>query len=260
MTTPTLLWTREFRYHLTNYRRTWRGSAMSSVLGPLMYLTAMGVGLGTLVNRHGTAHLHGHTYLVFIAPGLLATTAMQCAIFESTYPVLGGVKWKRNYFGALHTPLGAGSLMAGHLAYITFRVASTTLAYLAVMAAFGAVHSPLVLLAWPGAVLTGTAFAAPVMAWSITRTRDTAFNVVFRFVMIPLFLFSGTFYPISQLPAGVRPIAYATPLWHGVDLCRTLTLGTATPGMTALHVGYLLAVTGAGLAVARITYRRRLYS
>jgi len=132
--------------------------------------------------------------------------------------------------------------------------------FLAVMAAFGAARSPAVLLALPAAVLTGLAFAAPIEAWAITRNKDTGFAVVFRFVLIPLFLFSGTFFPVTQLPAWIRPVAYATPLWHGVALCRGISLGTLTAGGALLHVAYLAAITLAGLVVGRRTYRRRLHA
>ena len=108
-------------------------------------------------------------------------------------------------------------------------------------------------------MLTGLAFAPALMAWAVTRTRDTSFSVLMRFLMVPLFLFSGTFFPVTQLPGWLQPVAYVTPLWHGVELCRTLTLGTADPGGAAVHVGYLLALTAAGYAVALRTYRRRLH-
>jgi lipooligosaccharide transport system permease protein len=83
---------------------------------------------------------------------------------------------------------------------------------------------------------------------------------MFRFVLIPLFLFSGTFFPVTQLPGWLQPVAYATPLWHGVALCRGISLGTLTAGTAALHAGYLAAVTAAGLAAGRVTYRRRLHA
>jgi lipooligosaccharide transport system permease protein len=113
--------------------------------------------------------------------------------------------------------------------------------------------------ALPVAVLTGLAFATPIEAWAVTRTRDTSFTMIFRFFMIPLFLFSGTFFPITQLPAWLRPVAYLTPLWHGVSLCRALNLGTADLGQVAIDVGYLAVVAAAGLLAGNRCYRRRLY-
>jgi lipooligosaccharide transport system permease protein len=250
---------REFRYWLTNYRRTWRGSIYSSVLSPLLYLGAMGVGLGTLVDAHGTASLGGLSYLAFLAPGLLAAAAMQAAVEESTYPVLGSVKWRRTYYAAAASPLRPADIFHGHLLFTVMRLAMNSAVFLAVMAAFGAVASPWALAALPAAVLTGLAFAAPIEAWAITVTKDTSFALIFRFGMIPLFLFSGTFFPVTQLPAWLRPLAYLTPLWHGVALCRSLTLGTASLGGALAHVAYLAALAGVSIAAGNRTYRRRLY-
>ena len=141
---------REFRYWLTNYRRTWRGSIYSSVLSPVLYLGAMGLGLGTLVDAHGTARLGGVSYLAFLAPGLLAAAAMQAAVEESTYPVLGSVKWRRTYYAAAASPLRPADLFHGHLLFTTMRLAMNSAIFLVVMAAFGAVASPWVLAALPG--------------------------------------------------------------------------------------------------------------
>ena len=251
---------REFRYWTTNYRRTWRGSIYSSVLNPVLYLGAIGIGLGTLVNQqHGSANLGGISYIAFLAPGLLAAAAMETGIGESTYPVLGSVKWRRTYYAAVSTPLRPADLFHGHLLFTTIRLVMNCAVFMAVMIAFGAARSPWVLAALPVAVLTGLAFAAPIEAWAITVLKDTSFALIFRFGMIPLFLFSGTFFPVSQLPAWAQPIAYATPLWHGVALCRSLSLGTATIGEALLHIGYLTALAAAGIIVGNRTYTRRLY-
>ncbi len=249
---------REFRYWLTNYRRTWRGSVYTSVLSPVLYLGAMGLGLGTLVDAHGTTRLGGVSYLAFLAPGLLAAAAMQAGIEESTYPVLGSVKWRRTYYAAAASPLRPADIFHGHLLFTTMRLAMNAAMFLAVMAAFGAIASPWALAALPVAVLTGLAFAAPVEAWAITVVKDTSFALVFRFGMIPLFLFSGTFFPVTQLPAWIRPVAYVTPLWHGVALCRSLSLGHPSLGGALAHVGYLAALAAVSVAVGDRTYRRRL--
>ncbi len=250
---------RELRFWLTDYRRTWRGSAVSSVLGPLLYLGAMGVGLGSLVNRHTHASLGGVNYLDFVAPGVLAATGMQSAFGEALYPVLGSVKWVKNYFAAASTPLRPADVFHGHLMFVVLRLFMNCGIFLCVIAAFGAARSPLVILALPAAVLTGLAFAPALMAWAVTRTRDTSFSVLVRFLMTPLFLFSGTFFPISQIPEWLRPVAYVTPLWHGVELCRALSLGTAGLGGALLHAGYLLVLAAAGVVLAQRTYARRLH-
>ncbi len=250
---------REFRFWLTNYRRTWRGTIYSSVLNPVLYLGAMGVGLGTLVDKHGPASLDGVSYLVFLAPGLLAAQAMQTAIGESTYPVLGSVKWLKTYQAAAATPLRPSDIFHGHLLFTTMRLTMNCSIFVVVMAAFGAVRSPWVLAALPVAVLTGLAFAAPVEAYAVSRTKDQSFAMLYRFGLIPLFLFSGTFFPVSQLPEWIRPLAYVTPLWNGVALCRSLSLGTATAGPALAHIAYLAALAAAGITAGHRTYRRRLY-
>jgi lipooligosaccharide transport system permease protein len=250
---------RGFRYWLTNYRRTWRGSIYTSVLSPVLYLGAMGLGLGKLIDAHGTARLGGVSYLAFLAPGLLAAAAMQAGVEESTYPVLGSVKWRRTYYAAAASPLRPADIFHGHLMFTAMRLAMNSAIFLAVMAAFGAIASPWALAALPVAVLTGLAFAAPIEAWAITVAKDTTFALVFRFGMIPLFLFSGTFFPVTQLPSWIRPLAYVTPLWHGVALCRSLSLGSASLGGALVHVGYLAALAVVSVAVGNRTYRRRLW-
>ncbi|HVS84440.1 MAG TPA: ABC transporter permease [Gaiellaceae bacterium] len=248
---------RAFEYWLVVYRRIWRGSIVSSVLNPVLYLTALGVGLGKVVNSGGGSASLGIPYLDFVAPGMLAAVAMQVASVESSFPVRGAVKWNRQYYAMLATPLRVPDLIAGHLFYVATRVATSAALYLAAITAFGAVHSPLALLGIPLCVLTGLAFAAPISALSVWA-EDEIFNPLFRFVVTPMFLFSGAFFPVTRLPHGLRELAYATPLWHGVDLMRHLTLGTATLGWSAMHVGYLALWVVAGVGFARWAYTRRL--
>lgn len=248
---------RSYEFWLTFYRRTWRGSIATSIVNPVFYLGAIGVGLGTLVNKSG-ATPGGVNYLSFVAPGVLAATAMQIAGTEATWPVLGSIRWTRVYYAMLATPLRIRDIVLGHQAWMATRVVSACTVYLAVIAAFGGVHSPLALLAVPACLLIGLAFTAPLAAYAATAENDGAFVVVNRFAIVPMFLFSGTFFPVSQLPTALEWVAYATPLWHGVDLCRSLTLGTAEWGLSILHVVYLAAWGAAGIAVALRTYRQRL--
>ena len=250
---------RELRFWLTDYRRTWRGSIYSSLLNPLLFLGAMGLGLGSLVNAHGDTAIGGVSYLTFLAPGLLAATAMTTAVGESTYPVLASVKWVKTYQAATSSPLRPADIFHGHMLFVGLRLTMNCAIFLAVAAALGAVHSFWALAALPVAVLTGVTFNAVIEAWAITQNRDTSFAVIFRFGMIPLFLFSATFFPLTQLPAWLRPVAYATPLWHGVALCRSLSLGTATLGGALINVGYLAGLAAVGVAAGNRSYRRRLY-
>ena len=249
---------RQFLFWIVWQRRTFRGTVVTSLLGPLFYLTAMGLGLGALVDKQHTLP-GGGSFLVFVAPGVLAATAMQTAFADATYPVLGSVKWVGNYWAAISTPQRPADVMRGHALFILLRITMITGIFLGVMAAFGAIPAWTGLLAWPAAVLTGMAFALPIMAYVITLRSEPTLANLFRFVMTPLFLFSGTFFPWHQLPTWAYPIAYATPLWHGTELCRALTTGTATWGTAAVHVAYLAALALLGLLVGQVTYRRRLY-
>jgi lipooligosaccharide transport system permease protein len=246
---------RSFEYWAYSYRRVWRGSVVSSIVGPILYLTALGVGLGKLVNRGPGV---GVPYLDFVAPGILAATAMQLATFESSYPVMAAIRWTRQFHAMLATPLRSRDLLIGHQLYVAARLAVVSAIYLVVLAGFGALHSPYAILAWPAAVLVGLAHSAPVSAFSAWLQREEGFNGLFRFVVMPMFLFSGTFFPVTRLPHGAREIAYATPLWNGVDLMRQLTLGTASLWPSLAHVAYLLLWVAGGLTLAARTYRRRL--
>lgn len=249
---------RSFEYWMHNYRRTWRGTVLSSALNPLLYLAALGVGLGTLVDQGDSARLGGVDYLAFIAPGLLAASAMQVATIEATYPVFGSIKWTKTYYAMLATPLRVTDVMFGHMLWIGFRIATSCAVYMVIMGLFGVFASPWAVLALPAAILTGVAFAAPVAAFAVTLERDHAFASLFRFAVIPMFLFSGTFFPVDQLPDPVEPVAYLTPLWHGVDLARDLTLGEVPIWPSLAHVGYLALWVAGGLMAASVTYRRRL--
>ena len=250
---------RAFQCWMTVYRRIWRSSVWSSVLGPLFYLGAMGFGLGSLVDRHGTASLGGVSYLDFVAPAILATSVMNTAMGEASYPVFGSVKWNKIYIAAQGSPLRTGDIFRGHLLFMTMRIAMNAALVTLYMWAFGATRSAWVVLAWPAATLTGLAFAAPIAAWAVVVKADTTFAYLFRFGMMPLMLFSGTFFPLSQLPGWLRPLAYATPLWHGVDLCRMLSLGDVDLPRALIHVAYLAVLSALGIWAGARTYRRRLY-
>jgi lipooligosaccharide transport system permease protein len=252
---------RAFQCWLTVYRRIWRSSIWSSVLGPICYLGALGFGLGTLVDKHSMASLGGVSYLDFVAPAILASGAMNTAMGEASYPVYGSLKWNRIYIAAQASPLRAADIFRGHLLFMAMRIAMNCAVVMVVMFAFGAIRSAWVVLAYPAAVLTGLAFAAPIAAWAVTVTVDNSFNYIFRFIMMPLMLFSGTFFPLSQLPAGLRALAYATPLWHGVALCRAFSLGTGIRDPIGMlgHVAYLAVLAAVGIWAGARTYRRRLY-
>jgi lipooligosaccharide transport system permease protein len=232
---------------------------MSTFINPTLYLLAMGVGLGSFVNKGAHTASLGHlSYLQFVAPALAATSAATTATNESMYPIMGAFRWQRTYYAMLSTPLRVGDVLTGQLLWIATRIATAVAAYLVVMAAFGTTLSLWAIAVLPVGVLTGMAFAAPLAAFAVTQETDNAFPLVFRLGLVPLFLFSGVFFPISQLPAGVRWIAYVTPLWHGVDLSRDLALGRLDPATAAMHVTFLSAMTAAGVLAASRTFQNRL--
>jgi lipooligosaccharide transport system permease protein len=254
-TTP--MWLRVTAYFAYQYKRTWRSSMTTSFLIPILYLTSMGVALGSLINHHSHG-VGGVSYVSFLAPGLLASTCMQIAINDTAWPVLGAIKWMRTYYAMLAAPISARDVQRGHLAWVAARIGIVVGIYLVVMAAFGTVYSWWAVLALPAAVLTGLAFGAPMMAFAATMEKDTAFITIYRFVVVPLFLFSGTFFPISQLPVVLQWIAYVTPLYHGVSLCRDLTLGRVDGWVDLGHAAYLLLWVSAGYLAGRHTYTKRL--
>jgi lipooligosaccharide transport system permease protein len=251
---------RVFEYRLLSYRRTFRSSIFNSFVGPALFLAAMGVGLGTYVDQSATAELGGVSYLAFLAPGLLAATAMQTASFEATFPIMGGLVWNRVYHAMYATPIRPSDVALGNLAWIAFRVLLVSSVFVLVTALFGAAASPLIVLAIPVGVLTGLAFAGPIAAFSATQRTVEKFNAVFRFGITPLFLFSGTFFPIESLPAFLQPVAWLTPLYHGVALSRGLSLGTAgeEPLLMLAHAAILLAFAAAGAYAAVRTVSARL--
>lgn len=249
---------RAYEHWLAQYKRVWRGTVGTSLVNPLLYLTALGVGLGTIVDRSPNAPA-GVPYLDFIAPGLLAAAAMQTAATESSWPVMGAIKWTRTYYAMTATPLTERDVLVGHQLFVVTRVFVSAAAYLLVVALFGAVSSWLALLAVPVAVLIGTAFSMPMAAYAAWAEHDHSFPPIFRFLIVPMFLFSGAFFPVSQMPLLFELAAYVTPIWHGVELCRGLMLGTVEWLPAAGHVAYLLAWSAVGLLLARRSYRRRLF-
>ena len=194
----------------------------------------MGIGLGSFVDSNGTGALGGVSYLQYIAPGLLAATGMQIAVGEATYPVMSGLKWQKFYYSMIATPLRPADVVYGQFGFIAFRVTSTCTVFLVVIAAFGGLESPLGLLGLPVALLVGMAVAAPVAAYATKLENDAGFAMIFRFGVVPAFLFSGAFFPVSQLPNWIEWLAYVSPLWHGVELCRDLSLDTVVPWMALL--------------------------
>ena len=243
-------------WHARAYRRSWHATVTTAFLNPVFFLLSIGLLLGKLVDD-ASANLGGLSYLEFVAPGLLAATAMQLAAAESMYSVMGRIKWFRTYDAVLATPVGVPALVAAAFAWTALRVVGAAAIFTAVAAAGGAVESPLGALAPLAALLCGLAFAAPITAIAASLENDTWLATINRFVLIPMFLFSGTFFPVEQLPEWLEPAAWATPLWHGVSLCRDLTSGSVDT-LAAVHVAYLLVFLTAGWFATLRVFERRL--
>jgi lipooligosaccharide transport system permease protein len=249
----------EFSYRMLHYRRTWRRTLVMSFINPLLFFAGIGIGLGRLIDRSGGDPQPGVSYLVFLAPGLLAAAAMQTAAIESSFPAFQSLRVQLSYRSAAAGPLDPADVLDGHLLFNGFRVLTSSVAFFAVVVCTGLARSPWAALVPFAAVLTGAAFATPFFACGVLATRNGTISGMYRFVIMPLYLFSGTYAPVDRFPEVVRVLAYALPLWHGVQLCRGLTLGTLTAQGAAEHVGYLLAVAVAGYVAARYAYTRRLH-
>lgn len=245
----------------TWYRRNWRATVVSSVLQPLLFLLAFGVGFGALIDDTGRAAeaTGGVTYLVWLAPALLAVSAVQSAAFESTYLVLSGFKWQRMYHAMTASPVSPAQVALGHLSWTVVKMTASGAIYVAVIAVFGGVRSPGIVVSLLAASLTGAVMASLIMAFSATvKNEGAAFSALFRFVVIPMTLFSGTFFPVDRLPGWVQPVAWASPLWHGTELARSAALEDWRPLAALGHLAYLAALLALGIVLVIRIFRRRL--
>ncbi len=256
-TSPVL---RVVEHHAYSFKPFWRYGVVASLVTPALFLAALGVGLGSLVEGERSASLAGVSYLAFVGTGLLAASAMQVAATESMFPIMAGIKWIRSWHGLLASPISVEALVAGQFVWTALRLFGGCSLYLIVLALFGVADRPQALLAVPAATLCGMAFATPIAAFSSTQENDQGFVVLLRMGIMPLFLFSGTFFPVSQLPGALEAIARFTPLWHGVELTRGLILGGLSAGASFVHVVYLAVWVIVGYGISRRTFRRRMVS
>jgi lipooligosaccharide transport system permease protein len=241
----------------TWYRRNWRATVVSSVVQPVLFLLALGFGLGSQVRP--AAATGGLEYVVYLAPALLVATSVQIAAFESTYPILSAFKWQQTYLGIASSPITPGQIFAGHLVWVGMRLGFSGAAYLLVAGLLGTLTSGWVVLSLLVSILAGLAFSAPIAAYSATlQTEGQQFSALFRFIVMPMTLFAGTFFPVEQLPGWLRPLAWATPLWHGTELSRGVAFGDLSPVAAAGHLAFLFALLGAGTWFGIRTFTRRL--
>lgn len=235
---------------------------VSSIGVPLLYLLGLGRGLQTFVGDLGTGPDGGPVdYLVFVAPALLVTAAVSIATEEFTYTVMEGFKWRRTFWAVNATPVQPAQISAGLALAVGARMLVTSVAYYVIIVAFGAVGDPLgaALLPLIG-LLAGMAFGLPLLAYAASLTEDKGqFAVVQRFVFTPMFLFSGTFYPLDTLPGWLHWIGWISPVWHGTELGRAVSYGAPIGAGTAVvHVAFLVALAAGGWWAARRRFERRL--
>jgi lipooligosaccharide transport system permease protein len=255
MATP--LTVRVVEHQAAIFRRFWRSSVTFYVLNPVLFLAAMGLGLGGLIEER-TGNVDGVPYLTFVAAGLMAAGAMLGAAAESLWPIMAGTKWVRTFHAMVATPVRPVDVYSGIVAWTAARAAVGAAIFLAVAAVLGAVPSPWGIAAVPAASLCAAAFAAPITAFSATQETDARFPLIMRIGVMPLFLFSGTFFPVSQLPGALRPLSVISPLWHGVELCRGATTGSIGLWPAVGHVAVLAACVAAGWLWGARAFTRKL--
>ena len=238
---------RQVDYWSTVYRRTWRGTVISSFVTPVFYVLAMGVLLGGFIEADPDQLEGATSYLAFVVPGLVAAHAMQTGVGETTWPVMAMIKWQRVYDSMLATPLQVPHVVAAHLGFVTFRLVTTCAVFMATLAPFGVYETwwgPF--LAFGSQVLVGLAFATVVYGLATRMKSEDGFGVLFRLGVMPLFLFSGAFFPIANLGEVGAWAARLTPLWHGVNLSRMFCLDTVDWPVAAINITVLLAMTAFG--------------
>jgi len=233
--------------HARVYRHTWLMLA-SGVFEPLFYLLSIGVGIGALVGRVAGPNGELVSFTSFVAPALLATSSMNGAVFDSTFNVFFRLKYAKLYDAALATPMRAGDIALGEVGWALIRGGLYAVAFEAVMLVMGLIHSPWAVAALPAALLIGFAFAGAGMAATTFMSSWQHFEFI-TLATLPMFLFSTTFYPLGVYPRPVQIVVECTPLYQGVWLMRSLTLGGVGPGLL-VAVAYLAVMGAAGLAVA----------
>lgn len=244
-----------FEHKVIAYRRSWHGSVLGSFGVPVLFLLGIGVSVGGFVDARGVLPIG---YLDYVGPGLLAATAVQVAANESMAPVYASFVFARTYHAMRASPLRVVDILVGGVAYVLSRVLLAAAGFLVVLAASGAVHSAGAVAALPACALVALAVAAPSFAYAASVTHVGMLPVLSRLVVVPMTLFAGVFFPVGSLPPVARWLAYGSPLWHGVEVCRAATLGTPTAWGAGAHIAYLVAWCAAGMWLAHARFARKL--
>ncbi len=247
--------------HRLKVMRGYLQTMIATGLGtPLLYLYALGVGLATLVDANMGDGDQQVSYLIFVAPALLCSAAMTTATEEFSYPIMLGFKWNPTFFGMNAAPMQGGQIINGVTYAVIIRLVAQSIVYYLFMLVFGAIPGALGWLVIVVGVMTGMALGTMLMAYATHLEEDKGqFNYIMRFGVIPMTLFSGTFFPLSTLPVWLHWIGWISPLWHGTELSRVLSYGYEEPiWLSVIHVVYLLALIVLGWWLARRLAVRRL--
>lgn len=249
-------------WYVTEYRllnmSKWKGAILAFGIGnPVLYLTSIGLGVGALVSANSPGGVDGVPYLVFLAPALLTNAAIQAAMDETIFPTLHGFVWAKVFRGMQNTPLTGRQIADGVVAAAMLRAVWTAVTYYIIMVIFGAVEIGRGLLSIPAAIFAGWAFGEVLLALAVHVEQDDGFfALINRFILTPMFLFSGTFYPLAVLPVYLQWIGWISPLWHATELGRFLSYGHEMSVPTfIMHVTVLLVT---GLIGQRVAYRKYL--
>lgn len=231
----------------------------TSIGNPLIYLFALGIGLATLVDQ-GTGDVGGVSYLVFVAPALLGLAAVTVAAEEFTYPMLMGFKWNPIFFAMNAAPISGAQIVNGIYIAVVARMLPTTLLYFAVMLLFGAVPLATGILIVPIAILAAMSIGIVISSYTAGVENDTSqMALIMRFGITPILLFSGTFFPLTQLPIWLQWIGWVSPLWHGTELGRVVSYGMSEPlWLSVVHILYPLTLVIVFWRIAQGVVTRRL--
>lgn len=230
----------------------------AAVINPTLYLVSIGIGVGSLIDAN--KGVNGVSYLTFLAPALLASAAIQGSSDEVVFPTMAGFKWERTFFGMRSTPITARQISLGIFLAAMVRTTVSVVIYWVVLYVAGALESDTAWLAMPAALFAGAAMAAVMLALAAKiEKEDFFFMIVGRFIMIPMFLFSGTFYPLSQMPVFLQFFGWISPLWHATEIGRYLTYDYPLSGPTLImHFGVLIIMVVVGLAASFKIFATRL--
>lgn len=252
-------WWYQAEWRLLGMKAYWTSILGSAVLTPLLYVLAMGIGLGALVDS-SSGGVEGVPYLTFVAPGLLVATVVMSSVNELTFPVMGGFKWQKLYFARAATAATPSQVAVGELLAVGVRMVAEAALFWVVLVALGAVDPRWSWLMIGIAALAGMAFGAPLASYSATlEDEGFEFSMIQRFVVMPMFLFAGTFYPLASMPLYLQWIGWISPMWHGTQLARAVAFGLPlTNGEVAMHLGFLVILLAVGIALTVRNFTRRL--